>query len=448
MFDLVSSIVANFYEGYNFFMLFPILAFVLVDFGTIAVVTDIAYYYFFVNFINSIAKIISTYVWHKLGSDFEKENNCFGKRSLLIYGFILNASSYVLLGFSTNEYMLFAARLLIGLNLNIPISRVLLIRYFDKYECVCITINENEKSSLIIINSISWYFGAITSCLFAALLYGNSFNVIIFKQYPLLLLSCISAFIGYLFGAILALFKFKIGMLVASNNQPYILPPILYNQPTKTIYEILTDTQYYPLIFACTMITITSVIFSLLYKLILLNPNTNGLHSYTVFYFGLSLAIAHGIATFIHFFIKPIVKYGGKKEIYGLCSFIVFVSILSIPYIKFINTTAIGIYIILTMIYTAFQISITIIYNMLYSLIYQLKSNNPNNINTIVGMVYGITDIITMILDAILSLIFVLMFNYVYVYRSNYSVGLIIVFASNVILYIFSLYFVVKYKII
>ena len=205
MFDLVSSIVANFYEGYNFFMLFPILAFVLVDFGTITSVTNIAYYYFFVNFINSISKIISTYIWHKF--HILKDDNFFGKRSLLIYGFIFNALAYILFGFSFNVYMLFTAKFLIGLNLNIPISRVLLIRHFEEYECTCITVNDTEKSSLTIINSISWYSGAIVSCLLASLLYGNGPDITLFKEYPLLLLSIISFSIGIIFAIILAFFS-------------------------------------------------------------------------------------------------------------------------------------------------------------------------------------------------------------------------------------------------
>lgn len=445
MFDLVSSVTANFYEGYNFFLLFPILAFVLVDFGTITTVTDIAYYYFFVNFINSISKILSLYAWHKF--NHKVDNNHFGKRSMLIYGFILNALSYILFGLSYNVYTLFVAKFLIGLNLNIPMSRTLLIRYFDEYECTCITVGENEKSGLTIINSISWFSGAIVSCLLAIFIYGHNPNIVIFQEYPLLILSIVSLSIGILFAIILSLFKFRIGMLFASANEPYVLPPMLYHQTNKTVYEVLTDINYYPLIFACTMTTITSVICSLLYKLVLLNPSTNGEHEYTVFYFGLSLAIAHTVAAFVNIFIKPILNYCGIRELYGLCSFMILIALLSMSCVKFINTTSIGAYVTLTIIYTVFQVSISIIYNMLYSLLYTVKSDNPLHTNSVIGMVYGITDIITMILDASLSLIFVLLFNYVYVYRLEYSIGLIIVFILNSILYLFSMYFVIKHKI-
>lgn len=442
--DLIASILANFYEGYNNYILYPILAFILIDFNTVSNISNTSYYFFSINLINSVSKIICTYIWnyHISNNNYNNDNlkNMFGNHSVLIYGFIINALSYILFGFSRNIYLLLLSIFLISFNVNIPVSRILLIRYY------------HQKKSFIIINNISRYFGALCSCIIGTYFYNYNINIHLFNHYPLLLIASISGVLGLLLSCILLLFKFKFAMLFASINEPYIISISPSNR--TNINKLLYNIKYYPVIIACIMTTLTSVIFSLLYKLILLNPHINGLHIYNIYWIGLSFIIAHSIAVIINILLKILYNYTNKKIIFNICIFTILIMMLLISFVKFINTNKIIIFTIFTFIFTLFQTCISIIYNYLYYYVYEIDQNNyiigySTNISAaLTGTLYGIIDIISLIFDAILSLIFVMLFNYLSDYRLEYSLGLLIIFSLNIILFIFVIYYSYTYKLI
>jgi hypothetical protein len=442
MYDIVSALIANFYEGFNFFLLWPILAFVLTDFTTIKNPAEVTYYYLYLNLIDSSGKLVSLLLWHKYDDkkrEIDGQFNIFGKRTTLIYGLIFNGLSYLLFGFSYNIYMLFAARFLINLNLNIPLGRMLLYR-FIKGEDNCLT-NLIYKNNSNIIKTISWYTGGFTSCIIAAMIYNRSLQgIILFKTYPLLLIGLIAGSLGILLAIILALFKFKWGMCLASVNEPYTLPKVNIRNNNMTIYEIMTDVKYYPIIIANVLCQSTTVIFALLFKLIVLNSDSNGNHIYDAFHVSLAMAIAYFTSLLSNIMTEIIMIYRSKNEIFTLCSSVAIISIMTISYIKFINTSDAGMFSLLTVIFSLCQISLSIIGTMLQPLIYKAAEGSDNY--ELAGIMHGIVDVLNIILEAILSLVFVFLFAYVHHYRMDYSIGLIIIFSSNVLIYLPLIYMV------
>jgi MFS family permease len=339
MYTLINVLLVNLFEAYNLFLINPIILFVLKRYGIVNDIVESQYYLCLFNSVYAISQFICLNYWDNVSLRI-------GKRLTMIVGLILIAFSYILFGFSYNIYMLVASRFMLGFNSNVPATRTFLLE----------KIESDNKSKYILLSTMSWRIGAVLGSFVGGVFYEYEPNIMenTFQNYPLLFLGFISFIISLFLIFINIIIKccYKPIISIASpisenenaninnntntnntntnNNiesrEPYGNIPIINNiameiseeridyEEDISIWHIFCDKKIIFLVIGSVLFNGTHIAFSDVFRVFLMDKNTNGGYSYDVFYIQLAMFIGNLLSIVFNLIFKLFHKLLSKCE--------------------------------------------------------------------------------------------------------------------------------------
>ena len=372
--------IAYICESMNLYCLYPVTTFLLVDFKVINNVNNAGYYSGLFTAIYASAQTITCGYWGKL-------SDTIGKKNVIMIGLLTSMSSFLLLGFCENIYLLLIVRFIAGLlNANSAIIK----SFVGKLSNDC---NKGVNFGYI---TLSWSIGVILGSLIGGNIYG-----MLVTSYPILIL-CLTISIIYLICAtmvynIIPNYSTNIVIFTEIQNCKYDFPLI-------DILQYKHDKSVMSAIFLYVTVTIIDISVSEILPLWMVLSTTNG----GIEYNSNNVSYVLSLTAFVGILSQPLYmlleKCLHRISLFRMSLFLHCITIITIPYINFNLLQSSGIFIMLCVINITRYIFSCCIFNIVYTSI--SSSANAENIGHINGIAQSAGSICKVIFPLLIDPLF------------------------------------------
>lgn len=190
-------------ESFNLYCLYPVINFLLLKYNIIDNINNAGYYSGLFMAIYSIAQIFSCGYIGKLG-------DIYGKKKVILIGMICSAVLYIMLGLSTNLYLILIIRFLTGL---LCANNGLFKSFVGELS------NQETEGRNFGLMMVSWSIGIILGTVIG----GNTFELY-FITYPILILCLITSCLYIFFSIMIYKYIEETINKKENNNAVYSFP--------------------------------------------------------------------------------------------------------------------------------------------------------------------------------------------------------------------------------